>query len=106
MAGALELDAPDGAPEDQPPPFPCPGFEPPPLLEPSKTSKFAVAPLGTVTTQKAPPPAPLEVLPTISFTPFWLGSIMQGRPLQLPPLHVISTPQVGIWVRNGVVGSR
>ena len=76
---------------------------PPPF---SNTSKLAVSPLGTVTTQNVPPPAPLVALPTISLTPFWLGSIAHGSPLQPEPLQVILTPQVGIVLLNGVAGSR
>jgi hypothetical protein len=101
----LELDEVEGAAEAELLLCPCQELELLPL-EPSKTSKVAVAPLGTVTTQKAPPPAPFELLPTISFTLFWLGSILHGRPLQFPPLQVISTPQVGIVFRNGVAASR
>jgi hypothetical protein len=35
-----------------------------------KTMKLALEPFSTVTTQKAPPPAPSVALPTISFTLF------------------------------------
>ena len=80
----------------------------PPLFPPdsSKISKFALTPLGTVTTQKAAPPAPSAWPPTIWFTEFCLGSILHGRPLQPGPSQVISTPQVGISLRKGVAGSR
>lgn len=73
---------------------------------PSKTTKFAFDPSGTVTTQKFAPPAPSEVVcPSISFTWWKAGSIAHGRPLQCPS-HSILTPQVGILSRNGVAGSR
>jgi len=81
------------------PEFPCPP-------DSSKTTKVAVTPLGTVTTQKAPPPAPLEELPTISFTLFLAGSIAQGRPLQPGPSHSIFTPHLGISFLKGVASSR
>ena len=38
------------------------------LMPPSKTTKLAVAPFGTVTTQKLAPPAPSVLLPSISLT--------------------------------------
>jgi hypothetical protein len=66
--------------------------EPPPPPDLSNTTMLAFSPLGTVTTQKAPPPAPIEELPVISLTMFTAGSILHGRPLQLPPSHSISTP--------------
>jgi hypothetical protein len=75
----------------------------PPVL---KTTKLAVDPLSTVTTQKAPPPAPSLELPTIWLTLFWLGSIAQGSPLQPPLGQSILTPQVGMLLRKGVAGSR
>ena len=75
-------------------------------VPPSKTTKFAFDPSGTVTTQKFAPPAPSEeVEPSTSFTLCTAGSIAHGRPLQCPS-HSILTPQVGILSRNGVVGSR
>ena len=59
----------------------------------SKTTTWAFSPLGTVTTQKAPSPAPpVVVSPETSLTLFVFGSILQGRPLQPPPSHSISTP--------------
>ena len=59
----------------------------------SKTTIWAFSPLGTVTTQKAPSPAPpVVVSPETSLTLFVFGSILQGRPLQPPPSHSISTP--------------
>ena len=59
----------------------------------SKTTIWAFSPLGTVTTQKAPSPAPpVVVSPVTSLTLFVFGSILQGRPLQPPPSHSISTP--------------
>lgn len=72
--------------------------EPPLLLSPPAlyTTKLAVDPFATVTTQKAPPPAPLLALPSIWLTRFWLGSIAQGRPLHPPSGQSIFTPQVGI----------
>ena len=79
---------------------------PAPLIGPSKTTKLAVTPLGTVTTQKFAPPAPSVLLPTISLIEFWDGSIAHGSPLQPGPLQTISTPQVGMTFLNGVAGSR
>ena len=68
--------------------------EPPEPLPPfSNTTTWAFSPLGTVTTQKAPSPAPpVVVSPVTSLTLFVFGSILQGRPLQPPPSHSISTP--------------
>lgn len=77
----------------------------PPLIPPSNTTKLAVAPFGTVTTQKFAPPAPSVLVPSISLTECLEGSIAQGRPLQLPS-QTISTPHVGISFRKGVAGSR
>ena len=68
---------------------------PAPLKPPSKTTKFALTPLDTVTTQKLAPPAPSVVAPTISLTLFVSGSMAHGRPLHSPS-HTISTPHVGI----------
>jgi len=79
---------------------------PAPFKEPSNTTKFAVVPLGTVTTQKFAPPAPSVLLPTISLIVFWDGSIAHGSPLQPGPLQTISTPQVGMTFLKGVAGSR
>lgn len=76
-----------------------------PLVPPSKTTKFAVDPFGTVTTQKFAPPAPSVFLPSISLALCLLGSIAHGSPLQSPS-QTTSTPQVGISLRNGVAGSR
>lgn len=59
------------------------------------TTIFATDPRGTVTTQK-PSPLP-DVVPvdeTMLLRPF-VGSILQGRPLQPPPSHWISSPYVG-----------
>ena len=54
----------------------------------SQTTMLAFSPLGTVTTQKEPPPAPSVVVsPVISLTPLLLGSILQGSPSQLSPSH-------------------
>lgn len=73
---------------------------------PSNTTKFALDPSGTVTTQKLAPPAPsAEFCPSTSFTLWIAGSIAHGRPLQCPS-HSIFTPHVGILSRNGVAGSR
>lgn len=59
----------------------------------SNTLILAFPPGGTVTTQNLPPPAPAPPLePVTSLTPFSAGSILQGRPLQPPPSHSISTP--------------
>lgn len=72
----------------------------------SVTTYLAEPPLGTVTTQDAAPPAPIELLPTTSLTPCWDGSIAHGRPLQPPPSHSISMLKVGFSSLNGVAGSR
>lgn len=77
-----------------------------PGLLPSKTTKLALLPLGTVTTQKLAPFGLIGSAPVISFTPCFEGSMAHGRPLQPPPSQIISTPQVGILLRKGVVGSR
>lgn len=83
-----------------------PELLPAPLKPPSNTTKLALLPLGTVTTQKLAPPAPSVLVPVISFTVCLDGSMAHGRPLQPPPSQTISTPQVGILSRNGVAGSR
>lgn len=81
--------------------------EPPEPLPPfSNTTTWAFSPLGTVTTQKLAPPAPGFLPPIISLTLLTSGSILQGRPLQLPPSQTTSTPKSGITSRNGVAGSR
>ena len=103
--GAEEEAGADGgadAEAEDPPPPPLPA----PESGPWKTTKLALTPCGTVTTQKAAPPAPSVFAPTISFTPLVPGSIAQGRPLQPSPSHTISTPQDGMVLRKGVAGSR
>jgi hypothetical protein len=77
-----------------------------PLPSFSKTTMWAVSPLGTVTTQPVAPPAPVKGLPIISLTELTAGSILQGRPLQPSPSHSISIPKSGLTLRKGVVGSR
>lgn len=77
-----------------------------PLPSFSKTTMWAVSPLGTVTTQPVAPPAPVKGVPIISLTLLTAGSILQGRPLQPSPSHSISIPKSGLTWRNGVVGSR
>ena len=81
----------------------CPS--PGPFFPPSNTTKLALEPFGTVTTQKVAPPTPMVAAPSISLTLCFEGSMAQGSPLQCPS-HTISTPHVGILSRNGVVGSR
>ena len=83
-----------------------PDPDPLPFSPPSKTTKLAVAPLGTVTTQNAAPPAPSELQPSIWFTWCLEGSIAQGKPLHSPPSQTTFTPHVGILSRNGVAGSK
>lgn len=66
----------------------------PPLeLPDSKTTTFAVTPLGMVTTQKLAPPAPVAwselVTPPMPLT---AGSMEQGKPLQPGPEHSILRP--------------
>lgn len=78
----------------------------PPEFLPSNTTKLALLPFGTVTTQKLAPPTPMVPPADISFTLCFEGSMAQGRPLQPPPSQTISTPQVGILSRKGVAGSR
>lgn len=68
---------------------PCPPPCPPSF---SKTTKFAFFPLGTVTTQKLPPPAPEAWPPIISLTLLTAGSILHGKPLQPAPSHSIEMP--------------
>lgn len=76
-----------------------------PFFPDSNTTKLALEPFGTVTTQKVAPPTPMVAAPSISLTLCLAGSMAQGSPLQCPS-HTISTPHVGILSRNGVVGSR
>lgn len=78
-----------------------------PMKSFSQTTMLAFSPLGTVTTQKEPPPAPSVVVsPVISLTPLLLGSILQGSPSQLLLSHCISAPKSGTMSRKGVAGSR
>lgn len=70
--------------EEPEPPEPLPPF--------SNTLTWAVSPLGTVTTQKLPPPAPGLLPPVTSLTLWTSGSILHGRPLQPEPSQMISTP--------------
>lgn len=56
---------------------------------------FAEPPGGTVTTQKAAPPAPSEP-PEHVFGPSREGSQRHGVPLQLPPVHSMLTAQLGV----------
>lgn len=78
-----------------------------PMKSFSQTTMLAFSPLGTVTTQKEPPPAPSVVVsPVISLTSLVLGSILQGSPSQLLLSHWISAPKSGTMSRKGVVGSR
>lgn len=70
-------------------------LESPPAL---KTTTLAVPPLGTVTTQKSAPPAPvaLSALFTLGMLPeLEEGSILHGRPLHPPPGHSMLTPNFG-----------
>lgn len=62
--------------------------------EPSRlyTTMLACPPLGTVTTQKSEPPAPVAFRSLV--TP--LPSTAQGRPTQLPDVHSILSPKVGL----------
>lgn len=79
-------------------------FVPEPAFEfpTSKTTMFAVWPLGIVTTQKEDPPAPTAwsalVTPPIPFTE---GSIEHGVPLQPSPAQVILMPKVGGVLARG-----
>ncbi len=86
------------------PPPPAEELPPEPLA--SKTTKFALLPFGTVTTQKAAPSPLIVGLPDIWLTLCLAGSTPQGRPLHPPPSQTISTPQFGISSRNGVSFSR
>jgi hypothetical protein len=90
----------------EPLPLPLPEPEPADPDDFSKTTKLAFTFGGTVTTQKLPPPAPSVLVPSISLTLCLAGSTAQGRPLQPGLSQTISTPHVGIFVRNGVSGSR
>lgn len=74
---------------DPPPPFPPP-------LPASKRTMFAVAPDGTVTTQKFAPPAPEDESELVTTLSPFVGSILQGSPLHsTPSAQVISIPKVG-----------
>jgi len=72
------------------------GTEP---VEPSvlKTTMFAVCPLGTVTTQKSAPPAPVAARSLLTLKPSTVAGLSsQGKPLQpTPSAHSILTPKVG-----------
>jgi len=62
-----------------------------------KTTRFALLPVGTVTTQKPAPPAPSADSDDVTvFIALTDGSIEHGRPLHPPPSHSILIPQVGI----------
>jgi hypothetical protein len=62
-----------------------------------KTVMYPIAPFGTVTTQKLPPPAPVADSGLVtSLTLLTEGSIEQGKPLQAPSgSQVILMPQLG-----------
>ena len=108
--GAGEEELEDGLGSSLPPSFgfssllPFPLSPEPPLLPASKTTIVAWVPLGTVTTQKAAPPAPSVPLPVISLTLFLAGSISQGSPLH--PSHSTLTPNFGLSSLKGVAVSR
>jgi hypothetical protein len=73
-----------------------PSPEPPSELPALKTTTFAVAPLGTVTTQKLAPPAPEACWALVTPpTPSLDGSMEHGVPLHSPPEQTILTPKVG-----------
>ncbi|KAH3680578.1 hypothetical protein WICMUC_000252 [Wickerhamomyces mucosus] len=66
-----------------------------------------VAPSDAVTTQKSPPPAPVELDPLTPLTPVLLGSISQGNPLHLlSSSQVILNPKLGSLDLNGEVSSK
>ncbi len=68
------------------------------LLLPSRlyTTMLAVPPLGTVTTQKLAPPAPLAPSALVTLKSLTLDApISHGRPLQPPPGHSTRRPKVG-----------
>lgn len=66
------------------------------LPEISKTTMFAVMPLGTVTTQKSEPPAPVAEREDSTFPmPSLTGLMAHGVPLQPSPEQIIFTPKVG-----------
>ena len=73
-------------------------------LEPSvlKTTMLAVSPLGTVTTQKSAPPAPVAARLLLTLKPSTVaGLISQGSPLQRPDSHSILRPNVGLLSLSG-----
>lgn len=65
--------------------------EPPPDPSRNDTTMLALEPLGTVTTQKAAPPAPDAAL----LLTMPLPSTLQGMPLQSLLGHSISRPKLG-----------
>ena len=67
-------------------------------VEPSvlKMTMLAVSPLGTVTTQKSAPPAPVAARSLLTLKPSTVaGLISHGSPLQRPDAHSILMPNVG-----------
>jgi hypothetical protein len=76
---------------------------PPPLLPPLElyATMLALLPLGTVTTQKLAPPAPVSAV-----RPLMVGlspeiSMLQGSPLHPPPGHSILSPNSGLVPLSG-----
>jgi hypothetical protein len=66
----------------------------------SKATMCAVAPLGTVTTQKSELPAPVPVRSLVILPMPLRGSIRQGKPTQSASGHSISRPKLGITLRR------
>ena len=70
--------------------------ESPPDPSKNDTTMFALAPFGTVTTQKSEPPAPEALLLLTTPSP----EILQGRPLHSLSGHSISRPKSGFVLES------